>query len=49
MGTMLFLGEQPAEKQYKPELMNKETWIKSRTDNADKIGKDVWGVVFRFV
>lgn len=47
MGTMLFPGEQPAEKNnISQERMDKETWIKSRTDNPDRIGKDVWGAVY---
>ena len=29
-------------------MMDKETWIKSRTKNPNRIGKDVWGAMYDF-
>ena len=28
------------------EFMDKESWIASRTDNPDRLGKDAWGKVY---
>ncbi|MGN0919319.1 MAG: hypothetical protein ACI4OR_00965 [Alphaproteobacteria bacterium] len=28
-------------------MMNEETWIKSRTNNPDRLGKDVWSNFYR--
>ena len=39
MGKMYFPGEKP---EVIDEMMDKESWIQSRTDNPDRLGRDVW-------
>ena len=39
MGKMYFPGEKP---EVIDEMMDKESWIQSRTDNPDRLGRDIW-------
>ena len=42
---MYFPGEKPSAED-KAEMMDKETWIKSRTDNPDRLGRDFWNKLY---
>ncbi len=50
LSVVLGLGVPAPQKPTKAptEKMDKETWIKSRTKNPDRIGKDVWGAMYDF-
>ena len=45
MGEMYFPGEKPSAED-KAKMMDKETWIRSRTDNPDRLGRDFWNKLY---
>ncbi|MGN0919318.1 MAG: hypothetical protein ACI4OR_00960 [Alphaproteobacteria bacterium] len=44
MNKMYFSGEEPNSNELT--MMDKESWIASRTDNPDKLGRNVWEWVY---
>lgn len=45
MGKMYFPGEKPSAED-KQNMMDKESWIQSRTDNPDRLGRDFWNKLY---
>ncbi len=45
MGIMYFPGEKPSAED-RANMMDKESWIKSRTDNPDRLGRDFWNRMY---
>ena len=41
MGVMYFPGEKPSAED-RAKMMDKESWIQSRTDKPDRLGRDCW-------
>ena len=45
MGKMYFPGEKPSAED-RAKMMDKESWIQSRTDNPDRLGRDFWNKIY---